>query len=71
MSLAVGKELAKAAMGIPLDAIALPFSPVRPLPAQALQRWLAPLALLHYRRLDAREYRGAMNDQSWPTARTS
>ncbi len=57
LSLAVGKKLAKAALGAPLDAIALPFSPLRPLPVQALIRWLSPLALLHYRRLDAREYR--------------
>jgi glycine/D-amino acid oxidase-like deaminating enzyme len=59
LSLAVGRELAKAAVGVPLETIALPFSAVAPLPAQALMRWLAPLALLHYRRRDAIEYQGA------------
>jgi glycine/D-amino acid oxidase-like deaminating enzyme len=59
LSLAVGRELAKAAIGVPLETIALPFSALAPLPAQTLMRWFAPLALLHYRRRDAKEYQGA------------
>jgi glycine/D-amino acid oxidase-like deaminating enzyme len=56
LSLAVGRELAKAAIGVPLEQVALPMSEPTPLAAQPLMRWLAPLALLHYRRSDAREY---------------
>lgn len=55
LSLAAGRELAKASSGVPLDEIALPFSPPAPLRGHSLIRWLSPLALLHYRRLDAME----------------
>src|SRR5262249_35900450 len=55
LSLAVGRELAKASIGTPLNEIALPWSTLAPLRGQALMRWLAPLALLHYRRRDTTE----------------
>lgn len=59
LSLAVGSELAKACLGTPLGEIALPWSTPAPLRGQALMRWLAPLALLQYRRSDAREYQSS------------
>jgi glycine/D-amino acid oxidase-like deaminating enzyme len=56
LSLSIGRELAKACMGVPLNEIALPLTPVAPLIAQPVLRWLAPLALLRYRQIDARDY---------------
>jgi glycine/D-amino acid oxidase-like deaminating enzyme len=56
LSLSIGRELARACLGVPLDEIALPLTPVTPLIAQPLLRWLAPLALLRYRQIDAMDY---------------
>jgi len=56
LSLSIGRELARACMGVPLDEIALPLTPVTPLIAQPLLRWLAPLALLRYRQIDAMDH---------------
>jgi glycine/D-amino acid oxidase-like deaminating enzyme len=55
LSVALGRELAKAVMGAPLDQLALPLSEPDPIPLQGLVRRLAPLALPYYRYLDWRE----------------
>jgi glycine/D-amino acid oxidase-like deaminating enzyme len=55
LSVALGRELAAAARGADLETLALPFSDPRPVPLHGLARRLAPLALLAYRRRDARE----------------
>jgi glycine/D-amino acid oxidase-like deaminating enzyme len=55
LSVALGRELALAARGTPLDTLALPLSDPTPLPAHGALRRLAPLMLLPYRYLDARE----------------
>ena len=56
LSVALGRELAAAARGADPETLALPFSDPRPVPFHALARRLAPpLALLSYRRRDARE----------------
>ncbi len=56
LSIAAGRELAKASIGVSLEKIALPFSSPAPLLAHTFIRWISPLALLHYRRIDAKEY---------------
>ena len=55
LSVALGRELAGAVRGVPLDTLALPFTDPKPLPAHALVRRLAPAMLALYRRRDARE----------------
>jgi glycine/D-amino acid oxidase-like deaminating enzyme len=55
LSIPLGRELARAAQGVPEKELALPFSEPTPLPAHRLLRRLAPLMLLLYRRRDARE----------------
>ncbi len=55
LALALGRELAKAAQGVPEHELALPFSEPAPLPLQGVLRRLAPLMLAVYRRRDARE----------------
>ena len=55
LSVALGRELAKAVTGTPLERLALPLSDPEPIPLQALVRRLAPLALPYYRYLDWRE----------------
>ncbi len=56
LSVALGRELAAAARGADPETLALPFSEPRPVPLHRLARRLAPpLALLAYRRRDARE----------------
>jgi glycine/D-amino acid oxidase-like deaminating enzyme len=56
LSVALGRELAAAARGVDPETLALPFSDPRPVPLHGLARRLAPpLALLAYRRRDARE----------------
>src|SRR3954467_6172773 len=55
LSIPLGRELARAAQGVPEKELAIPFSDPTPLPAQRLLRRLAPLMLLLYRRRDARE----------------
>lgn len=55
LSIALGRELAKAVQGVPIDELALPLSDPAPLPMHGLVRRLAPLMLLVYKRRDARE----------------
>jgi len=55
LSVAVGRELARAIAGVPLTELAIPFSEPSPLHAHGLVRRLAPLALIGYRRRDAKE----------------
>jgi glycine/D-amino acid oxidase-like deaminating enzyme len=55
LSVALGRELARAVTGTPVDELALPLSEPEPLPLHGLARRLAPLMLVPYRYLDARE----------------
>ncbi len=55
LSISLGRELAKATQGAPLDTLGLPLSTPRPQPFRNLVRRIAPLALPLYRKLDARE----------------
>ena len=55
LSIAIGQELAKAAMGAPEQDLALPFTEPLPYVAHGLLRRLAPLMLMVYRRRDAAE----------------
>ena len=55
LSIALGRELAKAAQGVPAPELALPLSAPAPMLAHGLLRRLAPLMLLNYRRRDAHE----------------
>jgi glycine/D-amino acid oxidase-like deaminating enzyme len=55
LSIALGRELARAVQGAALDTLGLPLSEPRPRPFQSVVRKIAPLALPLYRRLDARE----------------
>ena len=55
LSIALGRELARATQGTPDDELALPFTDPKPQPAQGVLRRIAPLALPYYRYLDSRE----------------
>ncbi len=55
LSVALGREFAKAVCGTPDTQLALPFTEPAPLPMHGIARRVAPLALLRYRRLDRRE----------------
>lgn len=55
LSVALGRELAKAVTGTPVDQLALPLTEPDPLPLHGVVRTLAPLMLMPYRYLDARE----------------
>jgi glycine/D-amino acid oxidase-like deaminating enzyme len=55
LSIALGREIARAIGGTAERELALPFSPPTPLPMQGVIRRIAPLMLLEYRRRDARE----------------
>ncbi|MGZ8320551.1 MAG: NAD(P)/FAD-dependent oxidoreductase, partial [Telluria sp.] len=55
LSVALGGEFAKAVCGTPQSELALPFTEPAPLPMLGAARTLAPLMLLHYRRMDRRE----------------
>ena len=55
LSISLGRELAKATQGAPLDTLGLPLSAPKPQPFRAIVRRIAPLALPLYRRLDAQE----------------
>ena len=57
LAIAVGREFARLAAGLPPAEAALPFGPIRPLPLPGLLRRVAPLRLLLYRWRDAREVR--------------
>lgn len=55
LSVALGRELARATTGTPLGDLALPFTEPAPLPMHGVVRRLAPLMLMPYRWLDRRE----------------
>lgn len=55
LALALGAEFAKAVQGVPDRELAMPFTEPAPLPLHAVVRRVAPLMLLHYRRLDRAE----------------
>jgi len=55
LAISLGRELARATQGAPLETLALPLSEPRPQPMQGVLRKIAPFALPLYRRLDARE----------------
>ncbi len=55
LSIALGREFARAIQGTPEADLALPFTEPRPIPFHALARRVAPLKLLQYKRNDARE----------------
>ena len=55
LSIAMGRELARAAQGAPAEELALPFTEPLPYVAHGLLRRLAPLMLMVYRRRDAEE----------------
>ena len=55
LSVSIGRELARAARGVPEGELALPFTPVKPVRFHGLAKKVAPLMLLEYRRRDARE----------------
>jgi glycine/D-amino acid oxidase-like deaminating enzyme len=55
LSIALGRELARAVAGVPEGDLALPFTDPAPLPAHGLLRRLGALMLAVYRRRDARE----------------
>ena len=58
LAISLGRELARATQGAPMDTLGLPLSEPRPQPFQNIVRKIAPFALPLYRRLDAREIRG-------------
>ena len=55
LSIAIGQELARAAQGVSVQDLALPFTEPVPYVAHGLLRRLAPLMLMVYRRRDAAE----------------
>ncbi|MEZ5661759.1 MAG: FAD-binding oxidoreductase [Burkholderiaceae bacterium] len=55
LSIALGREFARALAGQPIRDLALPLTEPRPLPAHPVLRRVAPLRLLQYRALDKRE----------------
>lgn len=55
LSIAMGREMARAVCGTPVTELAMPLSDPSPLPLHGLVRRLAPLRLLEYRWRDARE----------------
>jgi glycine/D-amino acid oxidase-like deaminating enzyme len=55
LSIALGREFARAVAGVPEAELGLPFTDPRPVPLHGVARGLAPLMLLLYRRRDARE----------------
>lgn len=55
LSVALGREFAKAVRGLPDRELALPFTEPAPLPSHGMVRRVAPLMLLRYRFNDRRE----------------
>ncbi|NLD69138.1 MAG: FAD-binding oxidoreductase [Limnobacter sp.] len=55
LSVALGREFAKAVQGVPENELALPFGEPTPLPLHGLARRVAPLMLIRYRRMDRSE----------------
>lgn len=55
LSVSLGRELARAALGEDLGTLALPLEPVRPIPLHGLARRLGPAKLMLYRWRDRRE----------------
>lgn len=58
LSVALGRELARLLTGVDRRELALPFTPVTPIPLHGLARLAAPWMLALYRWRDAREMRG-------------
>ena len=52
---AMGREIARAVMGEPEEAMALPVTEPTPFPAHAALRWVAPAYLTWLKRADRRE----------------
>ena len=55
LAVALGPEFAKALQGARDQDLALPFTQPEPLPMQSVARWVAPLMLWKYRRMDRAE----------------
>ncbi len=55
LAVSLGKQLARACLGVPRGELALPFTPLRPVPGHGLARGRESLALLYYRYLDGRD----------------
>jgi glycine/D-amino acid oxidase-like deaminating enzyme len=55
LSVSLGRELAKATQGTPIEKLGMPLSDLKPQPFHSLARKVAPFALPLYRWLDARE----------------
>ena len=55
LSVALGREFAKAVLGTPVRELALPLTTPEPLPLHGLVRHAAPLMLFNYKRRDRRE----------------
>jgi glycine/D-amino acid oxidase-like deaminating enzyme len=55
LSVALGREFARAIQGTPDNDLALPFSDPAPIPFHGLARRLSRLMLLEYKRRDRRE----------------
>jgi glycine/D-amino acid oxidase-like deaminating enzyme len=55
LATAIGREFARAAAGTPMQALPLPLSPLKPIPAHGFARVLAPLAVGLYRWRDSRD----------------
>lgn len=55
LSVALGREFARAIAGAPVDELALPFTEPTPIPFHNLARRVAPWMLVRYRQLDGRE----------------
>jgi glycine/D-amino acid oxidase-like deaminating enzyme len=55
LSIALGREFARAITGTPDGELALPFTEPTPIPMHSLARRVAPWMLVRYRQLDARE----------------
>ncbi len=55
LSVALGREFARAIAGTPVQELALPFTEPTPIPLHDLARRVAPWMLVRYRQLDARE----------------
>lgn len=55
LGIALGRMLADAALGAPTDRLALPVSPIVPIPLHGLIRRVARGAMVYYRHLDSRD----------------
>jgi glycine/D-amino acid oxidase-like deaminating enzyme len=55
LSIALGREFARALQGVPLQDLALPLGDPAPIPLHGIARRLAPLMLLAYKKRDRQE----------------